>query len=382
MKKNVLKAITYLIPLSLLLSIHAQAEEHKRFSVSAGWLHVMPQGSANPINIHTQVKNGGNYGVGEISPTSFMNSIPADTKVGGTDPYFLTRDYLKQLFAIQPGQTTSDAQNLEVQGPGKDGYILPHATGTTSIYGIEQWREKGTGLEAEKVDTLGLTLNYYLTDQVSLQFIGGIPPKVDIKGKGKIIAKVTGRAISPDVMVAAVAGPDGFPIKTDVEITNLGNKGKVSTARAWTPAFLAQYQFGRTGVNKFRPYIGGGIMYAHFNQIKLNSQTHNDLVAAGHMVQNILDNKAGSALDGRPSSAKPQVKVRADDALAPIVSLGFTYDINPEWYAVASVSYAKLNNQVKIKVNNANNKGSELLSSNTKVEVDPIMTYLGVGYRF
>ena len=30
----------------------------KRFSVSAGWLHVMPQGKANPFNINTAVANG------------------------------------------------------------------------------------------------------------------------------------------------------------------------------------------------------------------------------------------------------------------------------------------------------------------------------------
>jgi hypothetical protein len=38
----------------------------KRFSVSAGWLHAMPQGS-NPININTSVAEGTKSKVGDVS---------------------------------------------------------------------------------------------------------------------------------------------------------------------------------------------------------------------------------------------------------------------------------------------------------------------------
>jgi outer membrane protein len=51
-----------------------------------------------------------------------------------------------------------------------------------------------------------------------------------------------------------------------------------------TPAIEAQYQFGKSGVNKFRPYLGVGLMYAHFNDIKLN-EIRSDLISAGHMIQ-------------------------------------------------------------------------------------------------
>ena len=99
------------------------------------------------------------------------------------------------------------------------------------------------------------------------------------------------------------------------------------------------------------------------------------------MVQNILDNKAGAAIDRKESSANPHVKVKATSTIAPIVSLGFTYDITPSIYTVASVSYAKLNNKAKICVNDANT-GAQLISASTKIDIDPIMTYVGVGYRF
>ncbi|EPQ3760955.1 OmpW/AlkL family protein, partial [Acinetobacter baumannii] len=37
----------------LIFTNMSYAEGVKRFSVSAGWLHVMPQGKANPFNINT-----------------------------------------------------------------------------------------------------------------------------------------------------------------------------------------------------------------------------------------------------------------------------------------------------------------------------------------
>ncbi|MEX7541808.1 OmpW family outer membrane protein, partial [Acinetobacter baumannii] len=120
--------------------------------------------------------------------------------------------------------------------------------------------------------------------------------------------------------------------------------------RAWTPAIEAQYQFGKSGVNKFRPYLGVGLMYAHFNDIKLNDEIRSDLISAGHMIQNVLDGKAGAALDRKESSGNMVVKVDADDAIAPIFTAGFTYDFNDSWYTVASVSYAKLNNRTQIDV--------------------------------
>lgn len=40
----------------LIFANMSYAEGVKRFSCPAGWLHVMPQGKANPFNINTSVK--------------------------------------------------------------------------------------------------------------------------------------------------------------------------------------------------------------------------------------------------------------------------------------------------------------------------------------
>lgn len=137
-------------------------------------------------------------------------------------------------------------------------------------------------------------------------------------------------------------------------------------------------------------------MYAYFNEIKLDKGIEADLVAAGHMIQNIIGDNAAAALQiprdrsengsYTPSecggvSCRMKVDVDTDTAIAPIVTAGFTYDITPSWYGVASVSYAKLNNQATIKVLNETT-GQQMIHSSTKVDIDPLITYLGVGYRF
>ncbi|MCH7314358.1 OmpW family outer membrane protein [Acinetobacter sp. ANC 3882] len=316
----------------------------KRFSVSAGWLHAMPQGSANPVNINTSVAEGTTSKVGDVSKQAVLAAADRDSNK-------LLYDAIK----IQPLDPV----------PG----LL---TGTATVNGLSNWQSQGTGLEADKVDTVGIMANYHFTDNISLEVKAGIPPKVDIKGKGDIYAPLTGKA---DTALGSIG------LKQDIHITDLTQGDKAATARAWLPAVELHYQFGKSGVNKFRPYVGAGVMYAYFNDLKINSGIESDLVKAGHMIQNIHDGKAGAALDGKTSSADPIVKLKATDTFAPIVTLGATYDFNPNWFAVGSVSYSKMNNEAKISVTDRNT-GKELIRANTKIDIDPLITYVGVGYRF
>jgi len=65
MKIKVLSSIAALSACAL-VSSNASAEDRskdfKRWSVSAGWLHVMPQGKPNIMSINTAAKNG-EYGI-------------------------------------------------------------------------------------------------------------------------------------------------------------------------------------------------------------------------------------------------------------------------------------------------------------------------------
>lgn len=343
----------------------------KRFSVSAGWLHAMPQGKANNIFVNTSAKDG-TYAVGDVQLDSVTNAI-AKTAEGDK-----AKEKLLNVAAL--GKAIGLVENDT---------LTANMSGSAKITSLESWENPNTGLEAEDVDTVGIMLNYNFTDNLSLEVKAGIPPKVDIKGKGEINAPLVGVA-TPKGEVGGILGPIAnglingigpIPLDSQIPITNLGQEKKAASARAWLPAVELHYQFGKSGVNKFRPYVGAGVMYAYFNDLKMNSKIENDLINAGHMVQNVLDGKAGAALDGKKSSADPAVKLKATDTFAPIVTVGATYDFNPNWFAVGSVSYSKMNNEAKISVTDRNT-GKELIRANTKIDIDPLITYVGVGYRF
>ena len=121
-------------------------------------------------------------------------------------------------------------------------------------------------------------------------------------------------------------------------------------------------------------------MYAYFNELEINPRTEQDLIAAGHMIANIKEGKAGASLEGTPSAANPKVELDATDAFAPVASVGFTYDFNEKWFAVGSVSYAHLKNKTTITVTDA--KHGELIHSKADIEVNPIIAYAGFGMRF
>ncbi|MCU4596178.1 OmpW family protein [Acinetobacter radioresistens] len=335
-----------------------KADGFKRFSVSVGALHVMPQGKAQPFKVNTAIANN----------TKARNgTIQVDTVLNNLDP-----NVRQQALA----------DTLNFLGFFSGGELDSAISGSSVINGLEEWSNPGTGLEADDVTTLGIISNYFFTDNVSLEIKAGIPPKVDLQGKGKIYAPFS-----------AIATPQlgGLPLEfldialqNDIFITDLEAYGPAASARAWTPAFELQYHFGKTGVNKFRPYVGVGLMYAYFNELEINPRTEQDLIAAGHMIANIKQGKAGAALEGTPSTANPEVEVEASDAFAPVATLGFTYDFtydfNDKWFAVGSVSYAHLKNDTTITVRDA--QLGELIKSKADIEVNPILAYAGVGYRF
>ena len=81
MKKSIFTLIFSLSALPILS--HAESADlslkkensFKRFSLSAGWLHAMPQGSANPLNNTTAVAEGTQSKVGEVSKDAVLAAV-------------------------------------------------------------------------------------------------------------------------------------------------------------------------------------------------------------------------------------------------------------------------------------------------------------------
>lgn len=377
----------------------------KRFSVSVGALHVMPQGNLNPIRVNSSVPDNTKTKVGDTTTDSLFRAIDRTQPLGEEKAKILSTAldldkkliYDITLFGKEKGKGI-----VSFNGPDGKQYVKGNIAGEAVINGISEWDNPNTGLQADNVTTLGIMSNYFFTDNVSLEIKAGIPPKVDLKGTGAIDANIKGK-VTPigvneikDLINAAKIIPGtgslinslnnlvdtvgGIPLNANIPLTNFSNYGPAATARAWTPAAELQYHFGKTGVNKFRPYLGVGVIYAYFNELKLNPTLEQDLLTASHRIANIRDGKAGAALDGKMSTANPQIKVDAKSAFAPVATVGFTYDFYKNWFAVGSVSYAPLSTDATILM--SDQRLGEIATAKTKIEINPILAYAGIGLRF
>ena len=246
-----------LIPAALLavsFAAHAETSDGKVLAVSAGWAHIMPQGTKQGVNSSSN-----------ISTSTLYNNFNSNA-----------------------------------------------------------------GFELENSDTAEFKFDYLVNDNVSLGLILGVPPTFDIKGKGQLL----GGAL------------------------NLDEFSKVGDVKVYSPVVTGKYTFGAVN-NKLRPYVGAGFMYAHFSNFKLDSAVVSDTASKGISIRN----------------------VKIDDAVAPVAFIGADYNITKNWFATASVSYVHLSTNAKLDVA-SNTTGATLVTGRSKIEINPIVTYLGVGYRF
>ena len=221
--------------------------------------------------------------------------------------------------------------------------ITGSTTAKTPILGERPVSSPNAGFEVEDADTAGLVLDYFVNDNVSLELVLGAPPEMELSGKGAINLPIIGQA------------------------ANLEKFDKIATTDAYTPTFLGKYHFGSIN-NKIRPYVGAGVMYAHFSDVK-------------------ADRGVNKELSSNPILARLQPelgKIKVDDAFAPVAIVGVDYNITPEWFATASVTYAHLSTKASLKVKGNTSTGERdvILKGESDIEINPIVTYLGIGYRF
>lgn len=186
---------------ALIATTQMSYAEFKRFSVSTGWLHIKSQGNANPMRIKTGVEEGRSARVGDITGDTIRSNIdynktdltPAEQGLIGT----ITRPFLN--YPSMFDWMRDGFYNEFGDDPEKLRDALTSLTGTAEISGLSSWNSNA-GIEVEDIDTLGLMLDYYVNENVSLQMIGGIPPKVDLKGKGQVYApfSAVGHPIAPN----------------------------------------------------------------------------------------------------------------------------------------------------------------------------------------
>lgn len=178
-----------------------------------------------------------------------------------------------------------------------------------------------TGAEIETADTLGLAFTHFFTDNISGEFVIGIPPKHDVKGTG-----------------------------------DFAQYGKLGSVRQWSPALLVKYHFF-DAKTKFRPYVGLGVNYTWFSDETITNQ-------------NFVDHAFG--IPGAKMSAS------TDSSWNPVFNIGANYAITDNWFVGLSVSYLPVSTRATL----TTQAGATTIVSHTKIKIDPVVTFLNVGYKF
>ncbi|AXE93746.1 OmpW/AlkL family protein [Paraburkholderia sp. 22099] len=182
--------------------------------------------------------------------------------------------------------------------------------------------EANTGASLSSADTIGFTLGYFVTDHIAAEFVLGYPPSFDLTGTGSF---------------------ERF--------------GKLGQAKQWSPTLLFKYFFNAPTA-AFRPYLGIGVSRVWFTDAKITNSAFEANVLHG------------------PTS------VDTDSSWAPVFNAGFTYAFDQHWFAGVSISYLPLSTTAKLNTAARTPVGTLNVQSQTKIKLNPIVSYVNIGYRF
>ncbi len=220
-----------------------------------------------------------------------------------------------------------------------------------SLLGVQSsFDSPGTSATVGSAETAALIGTHFLTDHFALQFVGGIPARVDISGAG--VVKPTG--LLGNFLHVDLGAQQNNPLVSVQE---------------WTPVLLLQYYFGNPG-GKWHPYLGVGVSYAWFSGYSLNGAFRNSLESNFGSVLSLASGHAG------PTS----VSVSASRSWNPVYNAGVSYDLSRHWSVAASLTYAPLTSTASIDVNAQD--GTLLASSKSRLSQDALISALLFNYRF
>ncbi|NIE55516.1 MULTISPECIES: OmpW family outer membrane protein [unclassified Burkholderia] len=205
-------------------------------------------------------------------------------------------------------------------------HIAPQGDATPlivqSVGGVTVNRQlAGTGAHASSTDTLGITTEYYVTDNLGVAMLLGMPLKVNLIGDG-----------------------------------TLQKYGTLGTTRPMPPAIELRYHFFSAAAT-FRPYLGIGANYTWFTQVRAtNSQFVSDSFGPG-----------GSA------------RATLSASWNPVFEIGANYAVTRHWSVGTSVGYMPVKTHLTLYGQTAT--GTQIVSKST-LRLNPLSVFLNVAYTF
>ncbi len=197
----------------------------------------------------------------------------------------------------------------------------PMQTTANTVLGTRSFSDNSISSKVSVANTVGLTATYFVTDHIATELVAGLPPRFSIDGAG-----------------------------------SASQYGHIGSARMWSPTLLLKYYFG-TANARFRPFVGAGASYIWFTDGKITNDAFRD--------------RLGGDTD-----------VSVNKGLAPVLNAGIHYAITKRWYAGLSVSFIPVSRTLTLTTPKSTLPGVVSSRSQTKMQLNPIVTYLNIGYRF
>jgi outer membrane protein len=195
---------------------------------------------------------------------------------------------------------------------------------------------QGTNAEIHNALAAELLVTHFFTDNFAVEAAMGSPPKLNMYAQGNIA-----------------------PLGTNGPQLPLGNLRPLASTRAWPAVALLKYYFGDAHA-RVRPFVGLGANYTWYSNISLNPTFA----------------QAAQAFAGPGGTVKSSLS----PSWNPVVATGVSYSFSDRWYATASLLYFPLKTTATITSVAAN--GMPTLTNKTRIAANPIVSFLGIGYRF
>ncbi|MBR8035848.1 OmpW family protein (plasmid) [Burkholderia vietnamiensis] len=209
----------------------------------------------------------------------------------------------------------------------------------------------GTGLRTSDADTVGLTVSHFLTDHIAVTSVAGVPPVFKVSGQGTI----------------RPPGPAGALGTQNIGLASVNPI--VKSVRQWSPAVLLQYYFG-AATAKFRPFLGLGVSYNWFSDLQLNT----------NFIKQTQDNLGAILAAGAGKPGTTSVEAKASSSWQPVFNAGLQYNLTEHFGLIASVTYIPLKTTSTVTIKAAD--GTVLAESKSELKADPIISYVGMTYKF
>lgn len=184
-----------------------------------------------------------------------------------------------------------------------------------------------TGSSVGNANTLGLTVEYFITNQIAVEAVFGIPPRYHLQGA---------KALEP--------------------------VGELGSAKQYSPSVLLRYHFGEPS-QRLRPFVGLGVSRVWYGNVTLTDR-----------FQGVLSSRFTG---GATSAGRTEADI--DSKFVPVFNIGAGYKITDRWGVGVSMSYLPLRTTINLKTTLPN---GSVIGSETKTRLNPIVTVVGVTYSF